>query len=859
LGVPQQPVCKDDQIRRALIVGRNDINGIDYIEIDPADHAKLTIHFINPAPPQNPGNPNDPNDAYGLSGDPSLITIGGGTRIVGIEALTAARNPDGTIAVTVSEAGDYSVYTLSLNVAALDRVFASIDFSFMATCPVDFDCRTAEVCPPLPLPDILLDYQAKDYASFRQFMLDLLPRLNPGFTETNPSDLGIALIELLAYAGDRLSYAQDAVANEAYLDTLRHRISARRLAKLVDYRMHDGRNAWAAVHVAVDSPTSLPLGTKIVSRIANPLSGQTAPPPVIVDGRKINAQSLQTDPALASAVVFETAFGIALEPVNNAIYLHTWGNEECCLPSGTMEAYLFAIAPSSGLATVPVLHKNDYVLIEEVTGPQTGTAADADPTHRQLLMIDEQPGAPTGDPLFSNILLPGGIIQERVTGDQPLPLLRVRWRSADQLAQPFCISAKALDGRLIKNVSVVRGNMVLADHGLTTTEAIALSGPVPDAPPFRPELSFGPLSEQVQPAAVQYDSATGRIATPRTDLTGDVYAAQPAVSLLVTSPTGTDLWTPASDLLGSTPFDNSFVAEIDDDQRAILRFGDDEYGRSIAGATAITATYRVGNGLAGNVGAESLAHVAPDGPFSGVALVRNPLPARDGVDPESIAEVRQWAPEAFRAVQFRAVTEADYARVAQLMPEVQSAVASFRWTGSWYTVFVGILPSNPDDLINEAKGVMQLAPALEQEVGDFLDGYRIAGYDLEIRPPQFLALEIDLLVCAAPDHFRGDVQQAVLAALSNKQLPDGNTGFFYPGKFVFGQAVYLSQIYAAVQDVEGVDSVVVTRFAPYGQPDNGELASGVIPVGPWQIARLDNDPNFMERGVLKITMRGGKL
>jgi len=52
---------------------------------------------------------------------------------------------------------------------------------------------------------------------------------------------------------------------------------------------------------------------------------------------------------------------------------------------------------------------------------------------------------------------------------------------------------------------------------------------------------------------------------------------------------------------------------------------------------------------------------------------------------------------------------------------------------------------------------------------------------------------------------------------------------------------------------------VVTRFAPYGQPDNGELASGVIPVGPWQIARLDNDPNFMERGVLKIAMRGGKL
>ena len=51
----------------------------------------------------------------------------------------------------------------------------------------------------------------------------------------------------------------------------------------------------------------------------------------------------------------------------------------------------------------------------------------------------------------------------------------------------------------------------------------------------------------------------------------------------------------------------------------------------------------------------------------------------------------------------------------------------------------------------------------------------------------------------------------------------------------------------------------MTGLRPFGQPDNGELARGVIPVGPWQIARLDNDPNFMERGVLNISMRGGKL
>jgi hypothetical protein len=440
-----------------------------------------------------------------------------------------------------------------------------------------------------------------------------------------------------------------------------------------------------------------------------------------------------------------------------------------------------------------------------------------------------------------------------------LPLLRVRWRAADRLARPFCLSAKLANGTLVRHISVMRGNMVLADHGLTAQETIALTGPVPDAPPFRPRLSFGPLTQQIQPPSVQFDPATGRLASARTDLTGDVTDAQPAISLFATSPTGTDLWTPAPNLLESTPFDTDFVAEIDNDQRAVLRFGDDQYGRSIEGTTALKATYRVGNGLAGDVGAEALAHLAMPPSFKGVTRVRNPLPARDGADPETIAEVQQWAPEAFRAVQFRAVTEADYAQTAKLMPQVASAVANFRWTGSWYTVFIGILPSDPADLVNEAKGVMSLSPALVQDVVTFLSGYRLAGYDIEIRPPQFLAIEIDLLVCAAADHFRSDVQQAVEAALSTRQLPDGSTGFFFAGKFVFGAPVYLSQIYAAVQGVEGVDSAVVTRFAPFGQPDDGELARGVIPVGPWQIARLDNDPNFMERGVLHITMRGGKL
>jgi predicted phage baseplate assembly protein len=366
---------------------------------------------------------------------------------------------------------------------------------------------------------------------------------------------------------------------------------------------------------------------------------------------------------------------------------------------------------------------------------------------------------------------------------------------------------------------------------------------------------------QCQPEQVEYDPATAVLLTQRTDLTCDVRAAHPAIALLVDFPTGQELWIPVPNLLDSPPFAEHFVADVDNSGRAVLRFGDGEYGREVAGATRFTATLRVGNGRAGNVGSEALAHIvqpaaAPMWPA--ITDVRNPLPTQDGVDPETIEAVRQLAPAAFHAKQLRAVTAADYATAVSDMPDVAGAVATFRWTGSWYTVFVGVDPRNPDDLITEPGGRTRLTSGLEQRVWAFLTRYKLAGYDLEIRAGEYVPLAIDLHLCVAPDHFCGDVVEAVRRALSNQINPDGTLGFFHPQHFTFAQPVYLSRLYAAVEAVEGVDSVVVTLFQRFGKVASGELEAGILPIGPWEIARLDNDPNFIENGVLRITAGGGK-
>ena len=83
-------------------------------------------------------------------------------------------------------------------------------------------------------------------------------------------------------------------------------------------------------------------------------------------------------------------------------------------------------------------------------------------------------------------------------------------------------------------------------------------------------------------------------------------------------------------------------------------------------------------------------------------------------------------------------------------------------------------------------------------------------------------------------------------------------GVFHPDNFTFGQTVYLSPLYAAAQAVPGVESVRITTFQRQGTPDPKPLADGKIELHRLEIARLDHDPNFPERGVFRLTLGGGK-
>jgi hypothetical protein len=864
--------CEKQRLEIIKLAGS--ANGIEFLEVrdhlEPVNDLRQRTLFVRLLRSV----PTKPDGSCAL--EPQNLLIDGGERlpVVPVEWVAAADNlPAGadpalvdgidelpsTLVVRTTVYGDFSTYRLHLRASSasdqppedFDPKLSDVGFSFKVECPSDFDCVQQTPCPPdTPAkPDI--DYLAKDYSGFRRLMLDRLNLLAPGWSERSAADVGVALVELLAYAADNLSYRQDAIANEAYLGTARRRVSVRRHARLVDYALHDGCNARAWVHVKVSVDHALPKGAPMLTR-----SGDL--PRVLVPGSKELLDALA-----AGAVVFETAHDADLFEDLNTLSFYTWGDLGCCLPRGATSATL--------RGSHPALKPNHLLVFQEMVCPTTLTEADADPAKRWAVRLTK----------VKQGVDPSGKLFDQPPVDGPVDITEIAWDAADALPFPLCLSVReqpALD------ISVALGNIVLVDHGQTVRDeslgtvrkshlqrvAVAAGAQScqraeDDAIParFRPALSKAPLTQGFNLAkelSVPLAVDKSLSALPVQDqgwwsasalIARDPHDALPQIEELrgeLTSATSTLLsyWTVEPDLLQSTRTDPHFVVETENDGVALLRFGDNTHGERPKAGTAFTATYRFGNGAAGNVGAEAIFHIVSN-VLRVFDSVTNPLPAAGGIDPEDIEAARRDAPQAFRT-QERAVTAADYAAAAERRAEVQRAAATFRWTGSWHTVFVTA----------DRFGGAAVDADFEARLRRHLERFRMAGYDLEVDGPRDVALDISLHICVHPGYFRSEVLRAVQRELGTGVLPDGRLAVFHPDHFTFGQAVYLSRIVAAAQAVQGVEAVWVQKFERLGQPDALPMETGVLPIGRLEIAQLANDPNFRERGRLTLEAGGGK-
>lgn len=431
------------------------------------------------------------------------MQITGGRRITGIQVVQvrfhAQTDPtlDDVLEVQVDKYGDFSTYTVSA--VALDKNgnptnqrfegfdprYDSVNFTFKANCPSDLDCKSVTACPPPKRSEPDINYLAKDCASFRQLILDRLAVVMPGWRESHVPDIGIVITEILAYVADHLSYYQDAVSTEAYLQTARQRVSVRRHARLVDYLMHEGCNSRAWVTVSTN--TNFEFDPSQVDFVTSC--------PGLPRDRWILTPSDLLPLTAGSFDVFDPLLAVCGPSVqiyaeHSEISFYTWGDCECCIAPGATAATLVdrwvststpvqapqttspaehapaAKSPGSsdappGMTRALQLKVGDVLIFEEVLGPKTANPADADPTHRQVVRLTSVTQAV--DPLYHPT--------DPAYGQ---PIVEIEWAAADALTFPLCLSVQAPppDCSCLGNVSVARGNVILVDKGDKTCEEL---------------------------------------------------------------------------------------------------------------------------------------------------------------------------------------------------------------------------------------------------------------------------------------------------------------------------------------------------------------------------------------------------
>jgi hypothetical protein len=839
--------CLIDKRRRD--VRAKGLNGVDDIEVgEPAADGSVTlcVHFLASVP-----------EDVGVAD----VRIEGGRRICRVDVVAVRRHEsvreddDDSLEVVVDRAGDTSTYRLCLlnRGKEFDPFYACKEFTFTSHCTDDLDCAVPDTCALPTQPKPALDYLAKDYEGFRRLALDRLALLVPGWEERHVPDVGITLVELFAYTADYLSYYQDAVATEAYLGTARQRVSVRRHGRLVDYQLHEGCNARAVVVLDVDATVSWPVEDVVFLTAYDGIVPPGGPP--------LDAATLP-DPRLGAYLAFEPLVAapdtqLLFTPARNTINLHTWGDQDCCLPAGATSAWLVD-DPLQPLDLAP----GDYLVFEEVKGPHTGLPADADVTRRQVVRL--------------------AAVSERMhDGVEDVDTVEVTWGKADALAFALCISAVGgPDCCLVTDVSVARGNVIPVDGGLTI-DGEALTPPPPltlrrcegegqpvtvaaEPTPFRPQLTRAGLTF----AEPLVDTDRCGHAAPAVELSRrDPRRAVPALRLA----SAAGAWTPVLDLLDSGPYDREFVVEMDDDRRATLRFGDGRLGAAPNAGVALLPRYRVGNGRGGNVGAESLLYVALRGREDATSVrVRNPLAASGGADPEPVADAKLRIPTAFRVRRERAITAADYAELAQRFGSdgLQRASAELVWTGSWYEADVALDERGGDETVGGCGcgcGSRCRCPELDCDPDDMaasvragLANVRRIGHDVRVTTADLVPVDVELTVCARADAVAAHVKAALVDALTDGVCISGAPGFFHPDNWTFGQALYSSALLSAALTVPGVSAAEVTRLQRQDAPARGELAAGALRVSPTEIVVLAGGRLQPRRGRLSILVRGGR-
>lgn len=770
--------------------------GIAYVSLGPTDPPvpgamRLTLHMAEIVAPAFAA------EHVAITGPESLdhdVVFAPGTAMIHVDFPIAGGHGSWTVDLTAPSG------------VLLHPFFSAAKFVFAIQCEAG-DCRpSSEQAPADPESEPAIDLLGKDYRGLSILLGDRVRVRNQAWADLSPASLERVLLDLLAHQGDMLSYYQDRVANEAFLDSASQRFSLVQHAVLVGERLDE--HEAATTLLAFDGmPTiaEVPAGLQV-------------------------RMSRRPDEA---AVVFSVVETTAVDPLDDADHLlpAQWPDAgSAMVPAGATTMLLLGDCPS--------LRVGQRLALRWTTETRVCTIA--------RLEVFEAPGW-VDDP---NEVLSPTLVE----------LTRVHFERALDVAVPVWDDDPDIRLR-------VHGNLVEARHGVRVRAVLPTNGGPPsqredlrlvinqrdaivvrDTRAGEPRWHLRSLRLPVGPLLWDRD---------------DEGQPTPALELEVDG----EPWFAQEHLHRSHSYDDHYTVTSDEDGRAWLHFGDDRHGRAIAvepdaelGIAAATASvelivrYRIGEPTTGNVALAKLTEIVP--PRSdettiadalaelGAVRISNVTPATGGRRQVTRAAVREILPAALRGGSLRrAVTLDDYARVAEQLDERVGRAAARALGGVFNTVLV---------LIDE-RGEDSLSDELRETVEAGLQTLRMTGREVVVRGPDYVPLEVELAVCAQIGFARHRLRERLLAAL--RPGSDERPGYFHPDRLSFGDDLELGDLLAFVQSQPGVRSVKALEFRPLRDPSSTAVHSRII-MAPTEVALLDADGERPERGRLRVKVIG---
>ncbi|AKB18671.1 putative baseplate assembly protein [Methanosarcina sp. WWM596] len=233
-----------------------------------------------------------------------------------------------------------------------------------------------------------------------------------------------------------------------------------------------------------------------------------------------------------------------------------------------------------------------------------------------------------------------------------------------------------------------------------------------------------------------------------------------------------------------------------DNAMGILQFGDGKHGMiPPIGQDNIKATYKTGGGVLGNVAENEIKTLMSS--IAGIDHITNHEPAEGGSDTELLSEIFERGPHLIKH-RDRAVTKEDFERLAKA---ASSYIARTKCLVINNKLTVIVIPKGEEDKPQPSRGLLEIVrkSLLERSLNMILEE------SLVVTGPTYGEIKVKVDVIPESIDQAIPLEKTILNLLKEYLHP--LTGGNDESGWEFGRGVHISEIYAMLEGIKGVDHV----------------------------------------------------